>query len=206
MVRTSTWIWGVMLICVGIIVGCAKPPTEQIDLAKAAVASAQRAEAEKYAPQEFSTLQDSLNAALAAVDKQKARFALFRNYDQARALALNVIDRGPSVEDKARENKAKIKRETESLIAEAQAAIDSARSVLGTAPVGKGTKADIEQFTADLSALQASLSEAGSAVSREDFSGATARAQTIRSRANSLKDEIQTAIEKQKQWRRGRKR
>lgn len=196
MMRRSIWIWGALLIWVLVMAGCAKPPTEEIEAAKAAVERARGAEAEKYAPKEFSALQDSLNAALTAVEQKE--------YDRAKVSALNVVDMAVEVEDKARANKAKIKKETEGRIEEAQAAVDSARSLLGAAPVGKGTKADIEQFRADLSALQASLSEARNALSGERFSEAKAKAQAIQSKANALKDEIQTAMEKSKKWRKRR--
>lgn len=205
MVRKSLWIWGVLFIWVFAMAGCAKPPAQEIEAAKAAVERTRRAEAEKYAPQEFSVLQDSLNAVLAEVDKQKARFALFRNYDRAKASALTVTDRADRVENTAIANKEKIRKETGERIAEAQAAVDNARSLLETTPVGKGTKADIEQFKADLSALQASLLDARNALSREDFSEAKAKAQTIQSKAEGLRAEIQTAVDKYRKWRRGRR-
>ena len=196
MIRRSVWIWIALLVWMGFMVGCAKPPTEEIEAAQAAVERARTAEADKYVPAEFSALEDSLNAALTAVEQKK--------YDRARASAVNVVDMAERVVTRAIQEKARIKKETEDLIAQAQAAIDSVRSVLGVAPVAKGTKADIEQFRADLSALQASLSQARAAISREQFSEAKATAQTIQARANSLKAEIQAAIEKYKKWRRRR--
>lgn len=205
MVRRSLWIWGALLIWVLGIAGCAKPPTQEIEVANAAVESARKAEAEKYAVQEFSALRDSLNATLAEVDRQKGRFSLLRNYDHAKALASRVTAMADEVQGVAMENKAEIRSETQDLIAKAQAAVEEARSFVGRAPVGKGSQADIEQFKADLSALEVSLSEARSALFREEFMAAKAKAQAIQSGAEGLKGQIQVAIDKYTQWRRGRR-
>ncbi|MFH1008234.1 MAG: hypothetical protein V1800_12165 [Candidatus Latescibacterota bacterium] len=196
---------GTLFLWVGVMAGCAKPPVEEMDAATAAVKRAETAEVAMYAPQEFRALDDSLKAMTALADKQQSRFALLRNYKQAKTLAQATVDLAEKVENIALENKARMRKETEDLVAQAQTAIDSVSAVLAVAPVVKDTKADIQQFKMDLSAFQASLTEGRSALSREDFSGAQATARAVLSKASTLKNEIQAGMEKYQQWKKGRR-
>ena len=57
--------------------GCATPPTQEIDIAKAALNGASKAEANVYAERSFQTAQDTLNAALEHIAQQEKKW--FKN-------------------------------------------------------------------------------------------------------------------------------
>ena len=198
MVRRSICIGVVLLLGLVVMVGCAKPPTQEMQAASAAVEKARSAEAEKYATPEFRALRDSLSAMTAEVERQKSRFFIVRSYKKATAMTQTVNSLAGQVEQKAIENKAQLKRESEELLAQAQAAVDSAVAALESAPVGKDTKADIEQLKADLAGLQASLPEVRNAHAQEDFTGAKSKSQGIVSGAENIKMQVQAAVEKVK--------
>jgi hypothetical protein len=178
--------------------GCAKVPQEKVDAAKMAVEEAKTAEANRYLPQEFNAAQDSLNAATAEIEKQNAKFALFRNYDKA----AKELDAAKMIADEAKVKtavrKEEVKKETEGLLSEITMALEETKKLLKKAPRGKGEKAAVQMIESDLTAVEAGLGDVNNLLTSGDFLNARDKAQASLSKVNSLKTEIQTAIDKKK--------
>ena len=85
--RKNQVLVGAMLLVVAVLaVGCAKPPQQEIDGAKAALTAAEQAEAPKYAADAWDKAQQAMNAVNAELEAQNAKFALFRSYTKAKQL------------------------------------------------------------------------------------------------------------------------
>ncbi|HEX9654003.1 MAG TPA: DUF4398 domain-containing protein [bacterium] len=186
----------VTVFFMALVIGCAKAPQQEIDAAKAALDAAKTGEADRYAADEFNAAQDSLDAAMAEIDQQNAKFALTRNYGKAAQLLKSATDAANAAAVAVAANKEQVKTEATDLVGQAQTAVSDAKALLAKAPKGKEGKAALEAIQADLSAVETSLGEASTALTNGDFLTARDKAKAALDKANSLKDELQQAISK----------
>ena len=70
-----------------LVAGCASAPTDAVNKANDALDAAQQAQAPDYAPEAWTTAQDSQAKLQAELAAQEKKFALFRSYDEAKNLA-----------------------------------------------------------------------------------------------------------------------
>ena len=184
-------------LCLIAMVGCAKPPQSDIDAAKQAVQNAQ-AEASKNASDSLRAAQDTLSRLDAELKAQEEKFALFRKYDTATQLATQAKQQAEKAASDAAAAKERVKNEASNLMASVRASLDEAKTMLASAPRGKGTQLDLEAMNADLAAVEASLAEIDQAFNSGDYLEAKAKAESAAASVNSVKTEIQTAIEMKK--------
>lgn len=93
------------VLAVSLYIGCAKPPTEEIDAAKAAIESAKLAGAEEYAPDELKAATDKLAEAEEKVN--------MKDYEAAKSLAKEAEEKAKLAAEVAPVNKEKVKEELE---------------------------------------------------------------------------------------------
>ncbi|MGQ9577549.1 MAG: hypothetical protein ACUVWQ_02860 [Candidatus Aminicenantales bacterium] len=176
------------LILAFLMAGCAKPPQQQMDAAKAAVEACKSEGADVYAADEFKKLNDDLQAALDQVTAKK--------YKQAKEMLIKVAADADALKATIPAKKEEAKKAAVAAQGEARTALDEAKALLEKAPKGKGTKADIEAFTADLKGLEDSFPEVQAAIDKGDFFGAKDKAVAIKDKAASISEQIKQAIEK----------
>ncbi len=178
--------------------GCAEPPQAESDAANAALQAAKTAEADQYAGQAYNAARDTLNAALAAVKEQDGKFALFRNYDAAKAQLAKATEMANQAGQAAAAEKDRLKNELTTMQMELVAALAAADTALMKAPVGKGNKADIELIKSDLSAARTAFDAAVADFTQGKYLTARTKMQTVRQRVTNITNEIATATEKAK--------
>ena len=185
-----------LFFVLSLLASCAKAPQQDVDAAKAALDAAKNAEAERYASDQYTTAKDSLDAALAEVEKQNAKFAWFRKYDNAKSMLQTAIKNADTAKNAAVAEKDKVREDAEDTLIQAQAAVASGRDLLTRAPKGKGERAAVEAIKADLDTVESSFAEINSAIAQGDLISARDKAHASLDKANSLNDELKTAIEK----------
>jgi len=121
---------------------------------------------------------------------------LFRGYGKAKAMFEKVPSLAAAAKTKAEAELARIRQETQMMIAQARTELDSAGAMVSTAPVGKDTRAEIELMKQDIAALQQTLTEAQGDFDRGSYDGAKAKAQTIIEKSKSVKATVEMAIAK----------
>ena len=183
----------VLLGVLGLSAGCAKRPDAEVAAAKTAVEQARSAGAAEYLAEPFKSVETGLQKVQEEVTAQDGRFALVRNYDAAKASLAKVKADAEKARTDAVAAKEKAKVEAEAARTDAQAALDGAKALLAKAPKGKGTKADIEAMGADLKAAEAALGDARSALDRQDYLGAKAKAESAKDKAAAVSAQIQQA-------------
>lgn len=179
-----------------LIVGCAKAPQEKIDAAKAAVDAAIAAGADKYVADKMQAAQDSLNAALAEIEGQNSKFALGRNYGNAARLLDAVKSLADEATGEVAARKEEVKNEANALWTTSQTALKEAQTLLKKAPRGKEGKAALEAIQQELTALETSLNEVPNLMAGEDFITARDKMSAAMEKINSIKEELQNAIDK----------
>ena len=196
-VKTFRTVVSVIFVLGLIISGCAKAPVAEVDAVRAALADAKTAEADRYANSEYGTANSSLAAAQSEVEHQNSRFALLRNYDQAKQLLTKAQADAQAAKSAADTNKAQVRSEAESTLQGTQTAIMEAKDLMTKAPKGKEGKAALELINADITMLETSLPEVTNTISSGDFLTARDQAQSKLTKANSIKQELQDVIAKQ---------
>jgi len=98
-------------------ISCAKAPDTELTDAKTAIESAEAAQAKKYAPEQLTVAQDSLNSAIVQIEKQKSVFALVRSYECARKTLASAEMIAESAATEAAELKEEIEYEEANKVA-----------------------------------------------------------------------------------------
>jgi len=198
MLSKKTMLFGLMMVALIAMWGCAKAPQEAIDAARAAVDAARAAEADRYAPDLFKAAEDTLAAAMAEVEVQNGKFALTRSYGAAQKLLAAALAAANNAKEAAAANKVKMQGEAQQLLLDAQAALTASKDLLKRAPRGKETRAALEAMQGDLTSIETMLAEANTAMTNGDFKTAYDKAKACVNNANAIAEEIKMAMEKKK--------
>jgi len=180
------------------LVGCAKQPQESIDAAKKAIEEGKGAGSEKYVPAEAKKVNDSLAAALNEIKTQDDKFSLFRNYDKAKEMLAQV--KGDA--DKLKSDIAAKKEEAKKNAMAGQEAVVSslkeAKAFLAKAPMGKGSRADVEALKGDLKGIEDGLPELQQFIDKEDYLAAVEKAKALKEKADGIANQVKEAMSKVK--------
>jgi len=198
MLSKKTMTFGLVLLFLVALMGCAKVPQQAVDAAKAALDAAKSAEADRYATDMFNAAKDTLDAAMAEIETQNGKFALTRSYGTAEKLLAGATAAANSAVEAAAANKTKVQAEAQQLLADAKTAIDNSKAMLKKAPRGKESRAAIEAMQNDITAIETMLGEANTAMTAGDYLTARDKASASISKANSIAEEVKMAMEKKK--------
>lgn len=182
------------LIMASLLVGCAKPPTQEMDAAKVAMDGAVSAGAGTYAKDGLKNINDAWAAMQDEVKKQEGK--LFKNYDNAKAMIAKISADAAALKTETEQKKEQAKQEANAASTAAAAAVAQAKALLAEAPTGKGTKADIEAMKADLAGIEGSLGEVTTLITSEEYFAATDKAKAISAKAADISAQVQAAIDK----------
>jgi hypothetical protein len=177
--------------------GCAKPPVDQIQTAERAVADARAAEAGKYVAEDLAKLEGQLTMLKKEIETQDEKLSLLRDYGKAEQLAATVIAEGQKLVQTSTAKKQEAQEAATRALRAAQEAISTARSLVAKAPIGKD-RAAFEAIKHDADALSLSLQEAQKALEQGEYLDAQYRAKAIADKAQSVSDEIESALAKVK--------
>ena len=180
-----------------VIVGCAQPPTQQLEAAQKAVEIARTAGAEVYAKEEFVQLEQQMNSAKQELAKQEQTLTIFRSYTEAEKMLAQVVAKGAQVEAQAGAKREAAKSTALTMEKEAQQAMESAWELLARAPVGKD-RAAVESIKQDFSGLEGYLKGVHDLVEKGDYLAAETQAKALKEKVAAISEEIQKAIAKVK--------
>jgi len=177
---------------------CAKVPEMEMTNAKAAVEAAKAAEADRYVPEEFRAVQDSLNAVLTEVENQKSKFVFFRSYKKVGAKFENVVTLANTAKENAIIQKEEVKNQAQQTLAEATTLVTEVQALIVKAPRGKEGKEALEAIKSDLALVEASLAEVSTLINNGDYLTALDKGKAAIEKATSLKVELEEAIGKKR--------
>ena len=187
---------GVMLLVVAVIaVGCAKPPQQEIDAAKAALKAAEDAAAPMYAGPDWDKANQAMSAVNAELEAQQAKFALFRSYTKAKQLIADAQNAANAAKQAAIAGKEKAKNEAEAAITAVKGAVEQAKTLVADIdkcrrPKPKDFKKDWELKKGQVDGFAAPVADLDAKLAKEDFLGATAQADTLKAQVDAWVTEI----------------
>ena len=185
-----------MSLALLLLAGCAKPPQVEMDAAKAAIEQAKAVEADRYVPGEYNAVQDSLSAALAIVEEQNAKFALFRNYKEATRMLTNATALAGQVQQNAIAKKEQVKQEVTAGLAELDAMMLKNKAMLAKAPKGKEGKAAIEAIGADIATIDAGIPEVTGLFDAGNYLEAKGKVEALKQSATAIMNELTEVLTK----------
>ena len=198
--RNKNLMMGALVLSVALVAtGCAKPPQIELDAAKAAMTEAQ-AEAQKYAPEAWTKVNDAMTAATTEIDAQNAKFALFRSYTKAKDLLAAVGTEAASAKTQAAANKEIAKNEAGTAIQAAKDAVTAAQTAMTELDAckrkPKGYAKDMEMLKASWDSQNAQIGDLDAKMAAEDFLGARTAADALKGQADTLSNDLKAAKEK----------
>lgn len=180
-------------VVVVLIAGCSKAPVTEQTAAAEQLTAAQQLQAETYAPELWAMVQDTMEAAKAAMTEQDERFSLFRDYDDARALYQRAATLAQQAGTEAQVELTRVREETSDMITDAADEANALAEMLLTFPVTKDTKADIEMLRQDTGVLQSMINESRTEFDRGNYEGAKTKIETVLERISDYKNSVEVA-------------
>ena len=197
MSRKTMVMMGMVLLVFGALVGCAKPPQQSIDQAQAALNQAQQVQASDYAPDAWSQAQQSMNAAMAEVEAQKAKFAPLRSYKNATRLIQTAQEEAAQAEQAAVAGKQQAKSDAEGAMAGAQASLDQAQQLLDEMSKcrrrPKGFASDLQLLRGNVDGLAQQMTDVQSAMSGESYLEAKSLADERKGQVDTVVKDLESA-------------
>lgn len=185
-----------LLVILSFVVGCAKAPQELVDATKAALQEAKDLEADRYLADEFKAAQDSLNAALAEIERQNSKFALTRNYNVAKRLLDAATNLANATKEKVAAKKDEVKAEAQQITVDLQNALTEAKNLLKKAPKGKEGREALEAMQTELAGVENSLAEVTTLMDNGDFLSAKDKLNAGLAKVKQIIEELNQAIAK----------
>ncbi|OIP91567.1 MAG: hypothetical protein CO013_06060 [Syntrophobacterales bacterium CG_4_8_14_3_um_filter_58_8] len=182
------------MVTIFLLVGCAKPPTEEINAAKASVDAVVAEGAQKFAAEDAKKLNDSMQAAQDEIKVQEGK--TFKDFAKAKELLAKVKADAETLKAGLAAKKEEAKKNAAAAQEAAKASVADAKALLAKAPKGKGSKADIEALKADLKGIEDSLAEIKTANDAEDYNVAIEKSNAVKDKAAAISDQIKKAMEK----------
>ena len=183
---------GLILCLAFVVLSCAKPPTQELDAAQAALDAAKTAEADIYAPDTYRSAKTTLDDARAKVDQ--------KDYEGAKIAAVRAKELAEQASSQSDTSKRQTRDEAQALVNRLSSGIADARTALDSAPRGKGADEDLDQLRADLGQAESSLAAAKNSLNAGKFKDALAQAQSAESKLSSVQGAVQTAMQKVEEW------
>ncbi len=175
---------------------CAKLPQEQLDAAKAAIESAKTMETNRYLADEFMALEDSLNVATVAIEAQKSKFFLSRDYKSVKENLVKITQEVETLKGRTEEQKAIVRAAVQDTLAVLVTLVEENKALILKAPKGKEGKEALEAIQNDITIIEATLNEISTLISNGDYLTAQDKTNASKEKALAIKDELTTAIQK----------
>lgn len=176
-------------------VGCAQPPSAQLNAAEQAVKDAQTSGAGTYLAEDYAKLEGMLVALKKEVSEQEGKFSLLRDYGKAEQLAVGIQAEAERIKTEAAKKMEEAKLVAMQTYQDAQNTVKSMLELISRAPAGKD-RAALESLKSDADVLKASLTEVQIMIDRSDFLSAQTKAKAIQDKAQAVSVEIETALTK----------
>jgi hypothetical protein len=156
----------VPLLALVLLVGCAEPPSKEMNQAQGAIDAARAAGAERYAADELKAAADSL--------AQSTKAAADRDYRLALNFALDSLERAQNAARQAVDAKAKARGDAERVIGEVAALVARARTRLADPEIARLPARIKSGPTAAIDRAEGSVQEARAALGQEAYDTVTA--------------------------------
>ena len=199
--------FSIVLMTLGVVTillsGCGKVPQAEIDSAKLAIEEAKTAGADIYLQENFTALQDSMNAVVAEIETENSNF--FKNFSVQTEKLTAILAQAGQVKTDAIAKKEEVKAQVQTTIIEIQALVDSGNALILEAPKGKEGATALEAIKAELETISASIAELNVQDETTNYLLLLDKANASKEKGTAINTELTDVIEKYKANAKGRK-
>jgi hypothetical protein len=185
-----------VLLTAAVAIGCAEAPEAEIEAARQALATAETAEAQTWAPAAYDEARTAMDAVQNELDAQSEKWAVSRSYDETTRLVAEAQAKADAAQQASIEGK-------EAARAAAEAALEMSRSTLEQASTllteveackrrPKGFTTDVAALRTGLEGLQAQHAETA-ALDGADYQRTQAAAEAVQTGASALVTDLENA-------------
>ena len=179
-----------LILGAAMILGCAQPPAEQLDLAQKSVEAARSSGAPDYAKEEWVKLEQELSKAKEELIAQERAFSLFRSYSKADAMLKQIRRKARRVMTTVQAKKEEAETAALNRAKKATTVVASVENLLSKAPMGKD-RAAVQAIKNDLDGLKGGIGDIYRLIDKGDYLGAEAKARAVKDKGESLLIETQ---------------
>ena len=165
--------------------GCATPPTREMDQAQGSIDAARAAGADRYATEQYDAAVKALQSAQEAVAQRDYRLAL--NY------ALDGRDRAQRAAKEAATQQAILRSASERRLGEVTASLDQAKQQLNAAEGARVPRRSLAAARTAIAGAEASLQKAGTSIQESNYSVSQEQLAESARNLQSAMAEIETA-------------
>ena len=173
-----------LVLAMSSLVGCAQPPTELVEAARASVAAVE-AEGTVYASAEYGEAQAAVGRMDAEVAAQAERFGMSRNYERTAELAGLAESAADEVARAVDAEKQRLRTGTTRMVADAESALEDARPAIEEMPEDEASS-----LLTDVAGVEASVAAANEALGRDALADAYREAEDALQAANGINSSI----------------
>lgn len=173
---------------------CNKAPQEQYDSLNTALNAALEQGADKYLPDMFNTLMDSMDVVAIEMDAKKGK--LFANYSEQVEKLEGLLVCTDSLVVKLEVRKTEVKTEVETMLVEMESMMETADALVSKAPRGKEGTLAVEAIKNELTTITQSVSESVTLSENGDHISALDKLKVSKARLTSIVAELEGVISK----------
>ena len=182
----------IFLLSLTLLIGCAKPPTQEIENAEKAIAQAKQKEADLY-------VQDEFRRAEEAVKKAKDLVAA-KKYKEARTSAEDAANIALSALSLVETNKAKMKQEAEKMVQDVQQLMDEIKTIAATA-IKKKKPINKEEVQGAIGKYELEMISIKDKLQEQKIRGAYDQLISLKEQIKGQRETLTSALEQQQEAR-----
>jgi hypothetical protein len=187
MSRCASFALAAALLCSSFLsIGCATPPTREMDQAQGAIDAARAAGADRYATEQYEAAVKALQNAEEAVGQRDYRLAL--NY------ALDGRDGAQRAAKEAATQQAVLRSAAERRLGQVTATLDQAKQRLKAAEAARVPRRSLAEARAAIADAEASLQKAGTTIQESNYIESQEQLAESAKNLESAMAEIETAL------------
>jgi hypothetical protein len=188
--RQAGWKTGliVCMFALSLIFACAKPPTQEIANAANAISDAKAKEADLYVQDMFAKAQDEM--------KKANELVIAKKYEEAKTAALEAAKMAQQAASLVEQTKQKMKTELETMLPDAQKALDETKKLATSAIKKKGISKDEVQSA--IAKLELDMTNVTEQLQAGKIRQASDLAKSLSEQINAQKQMLTDAMAQQK--------
>jgi hypothetical protein len=188
--RSIGFIVFIVLVLASFMIGCAKPPTQEVEKAEKAIADAKQKEAHLYVQIEFQKAEEAL--------KQSKELIAVKKYKEAKAAAEESSNRALMAISLVETNKTAMKEEAEKMVQEIQQSLFELKS-LAAAAIKKKAAINKEEVQSVIGKYELDIVSVKDLLQELKISGAYDQLIALKEQVKGQKDGLTAVLEKKQE-------
>lgn len=179
-----------LVLMVMVMASCSVEPTSELTAANEALEAAKAVEANRYLAAEFTALNDSLTAVVAAIETEKAKGMTERNYKPLTEKLSWITTTAESLLTATENRKAEVRVQAEGMLAELTNDINQDKEALAKIQRNARNAEVVDAIGNELTVIEASVSEVNTLIANGDYLTAFEKLSATQAKEDMLQTQL----------------